>query len=375
MKIITLVDSFKGSISSLEIKEILEAKAKNHNIFLKAIPMSDGGEGFLTTIGYIFNKKLKTLTISSFNKNITMPFLIYNNKVYLEAATIVGINLLKAEQLNPYKHKTTALGQVIELFYNKGYKDFVIGLGGTATNDFGLGLIEALGAKFYIKDKVVNDFKIKDLNKLSKIDLSALDKYKNINFQLITDVSNKSFGRKGATKVFSGQKGLNKKHFSSFEKGLKHYTKILIKAGAFNASSLDGSGAAGGLGFIFLSIFNSAIHLGADYILNLLNFKEISQNYDIVITGEGKVDKQSLDGKVVFEVLKQSKTKTIIICGINDLNEKQLKKQYYNLVNILPIVPNITNLEDSIKDKKYFKILIDKLFRYLKKEEGKYYER
>lgn len=369
MKILSLVDSFKGSLSSLEIKHILESAAQKYNHDLRAIPMSDGGEGFLNTISYILNKKVKYQTIFTFNKKVEMPYLINEDKVYLEVAAIVGMNLLKQEDLNPYNYKTTAIGDVIKQFYNKGYKNFVIGLGGTATNDFGIGLVESLGAVFYdTKGNPNNEIEIKELKKLSKIDLEPLKNYRDINIDLITDITNVSFGRNGATKTFAKQKGLNKKDFNKFEKSLKIYVKKLINAGALNSRNKKGSGAAGGLGFVFLSLFNSNIYVGAKYILKMLRFDEVNNDYNLVLTGEGKVDKQSLKGKVVFEVLKQSKTQTIIVCGINELNEKKLKKQYYQLINILAIVPNIATIEQSINDVKHFKVLIDNLFKYLTKD-------
>lgn len=377
MKILTLVDSFKSSLTAEEIKEVLKTKALKYNFAIDSYPMSDGGEGFLTTLKYIFNESFNYIEITSFNKLIKVPYIIYKDKVYLESATIIGLNITKT---NPLTNLSNGLGEILKKLYEMGYKNFVIGLGGTATTDFGLGVLKEFDVKFYNKNNdLIKNIKLTELVDVYKIDITSLNKYSDLNVEIITDVTNKALGKKGATHVFAKQKGASDKDIKIIEKNVKNLIKRLIEANALDATNFKSSGAAGGLGFMFMSLFNAKVNLGTPYILNLLNFTEINNNYDLIITGEGKLDKQSLDGKVVFEIIKQTNKETIIISAINELNLKDIKKDFHNVVDIYSIVPSITTKEKAIKEGlRYFEQLVDNLFMEIYniyKEKGGYYER
>ena len=230
------------------------------------------------------------------------------------------------------------MGQVILDAITNKVTNFYIGLGGTISNDGGKGMLEALGFEF--KEKVIKN--------------SSID-YSKYNFHIISDVKNTLLGKNGATYTYAIQKGAVKSLLPVLEHKMKEFSDKITNFLSVDYTNHIGSGAAGGLGFAFLSILNAKYHNGINFILNHLNIDSIVDKYDLIITGEGKIDYQSIQGKIVFELLSRYNKKILILCAINDVKNKNN--------TIKSIVPDITCVEKSLKRPKYY---FTKLIKSLK---------
>lgn len=337
MKVLVAVNEFKGSLSSLEIGEIVSNKLNSNydNITTLIQPIADGGDGFLALFkGF---EKMKFKTINAADQECEVNYLIDTERkeAVIEIAEVIGLKHLKDIQRDPFKTSTVGLGKLISFLLKKGINHFIIGLGGSATNDCGIGMLSELGIQFIDKNGNICKHGINDLMKINKIDLRFIDeKFKTAKFTIITDVNNPLIGINGATYVYSKQKGLSENKFQEVDKYVENFSNIVNTVVQQNNTFNEGSGAAGGLGFAFMSFSNAVIQSGSQFMINYLGLEEIIQGVDIVITGEGKLDKQSFMGKAPIEVAKVAKKynkKVIFLAGnilddeFSELNEDDKK--------------------------------------------------
>ncbi len=348
-KVLIMIDSFKGTISSIDLGKMMAKKLNNEKIKASYYPISDGGEGFYDAIKpHLDLKKIKiTITDLDLSKKETFYYVDKEN-AYIEVSEYIGFKGFNKGK-NPLKFTSKALGEIIKDIHKRNIKTIKIGLGGTLTNDFGLGLLEELGVKFY-SDVELKNLTIKDLLNVSSIDISSLEKYRDIKVTILSDVFSPLFGPNGATYTYGIQKGLKKSELEFVEKSGQHLYELLIKEGLKDTKDVLGAGAAGGLGNIFASIFDYKIMHGLSYILSLANFDNLIKDYDLIITGEGKIDFQSLQGKVVFEIAKRTEKPVILVCGISTIKLDKAKKHYKNIKALYSIVPKVATLENSLKN-------------------------
>ena len=345
MKILSIIDSFKGTLSSLEISHIVKEELEKKGAEVTCIPISDGGEGFLEAYNYINNlDKISVKTVDAFGRPIDAYYLFDNEKklAVIELALESGITLIKKTELNPFKANTYGLGLVIKEAINNGAKNILIGIGGSASNDGGSGMLEALGVKFYDKDNnLITGLCNEKLSLIDHIDKKDFQKFiSKVRFDVCSDVTNPLLGPNGATYVFSIQKGAKTSDLSILEANMEHFSEFL------EGATIKGSGAAGGVGYALRAYFNSFFHSGIAYLLDQIHFKSIIREYDYIITGEGKLDKQSLTGKVISEVIRLSTSKRVLLlCAINELNESLGTN-----VRIVSIVGENYTKEESLKD-------------------------
>jgi len=359
MKVLGIIDSFKGSITSKELGEILKEELSKKKILCDYIPLSDGGEGFLEMLES-FDKKLKRIYVETFDpllRKINTYYLVdeEKKKAYLEYAKSSGVGLLQVSEYNPYQTSSYGFGIIIKDALNRGYYDLTIGIGGSITNDGGSGIIEALGGRFY--DKSGNLLTYINNEKLNLIENIEINLYKNINIRIVSDVKNLILGSSGSTYVFAIQKGAKQEDLPYLEKNMENYVQKVEETLQMRFRDIEGSGAAGGVGFALLALFNAQVIKGINYFFEKINFEEIISKYDYIITGEGKIDQTSLYGKVVFAILKRvPKGKVIVICGDNELANEYFSEYQ---TKVYKIVGNLTTLENSLKEpKKYLKKLI-----------------
>ncbi len=327
MKVLVAVNEFKGSLSSLEIGEIISDKLNSNydNITTLIQPIADGGDGFLALFkGF---EKMKFKTINAARQECEVNYLLDTKRkeAVIEIAEVIGLKHLKDTQRDPYKTSTVGLGRLISFLLKKGINHFIIGLGGSATNDCGIGMLSELGVQFTDKNGNICEHGIHDLMKINQIDLRFIDeKFKNAKFTIISDVNNPLIGINGATYVYSKQKGLSESKFQEVDKYVENFAKIVNNVVKKNNVYNEGSGAAGGLGFAFMSFSNATIQSGSQFMINYLGLEEIIQDIDIVITGEGKLDKQSFMGKAPIEVAKVAKkyNKKVIFLAGNILDDE-----------------------------------------------------
>ena len=331
-KCIICSDSFKGTLSSIEICDIAERVI--HSAFpdcsVISIPVADGGEGtvdcFLKAIG---GKTEKIEVTGPLHEKVTARYMRKGNAAVIEMASAAGLPLT-GDRKNPAITTTFGVGQLIKHAVNSGCKDILLGLGGSATNDGGCGCAAALGTKFFNSSNEEFIPVGGTLKDISRIDNSETEKLlKEISITVMCDVDNPLFGQRGAAYIFAPQKGADEKMVKVLDEGLKHFADIINTDLHINISDTPGSGAAGGMGAGCIAFFNAELKSGIEAVLDLTEFNSHLKGTDLVITGEGKLDDQSLHGKVISGIAQRTKTANIPLIAvvgsiddsINDLSE------------------------------------------------------
>lgn len=363
-KVLAIIDSFKGTLDSVTLGKIIKDVADEDQVQLDFLPISDGGEGFHDAISYVIDaKEIKVAITDLDGRNRASEYLVYQDVAYIEVAKLIGFTGFKSKLRLPYDFTSKALGEVVLDLYNKGIREVVIGLGGSLTNDFGVGLIEVLGAKFYDRNNnLMKNVTPKLMMHISRVDLSNLEKYKDLKITVTSDVTNPLLGETGATHVFARQKGASRFIREKLEEAGTYYSKLLIEAGAKDYINLPGAGAAGGLGFALASMFDTKIVSGIDYVLNLMKFDKIVEHYDVIVTGEGKIDQQSLSGKVVFNIANKTDKDVYLVSALSLISTKEAKAKFSNIKKIYSIVPSLASREESLANASYyFKKLAEKV--------------
>lgn len=320
---ILVPDSFKGTLSAIEVCNIMKSSIKNlyKDANIISVPVADGGEGTVDAFLYALGGEKKSVWVSdAFNEQKILAHyaMLKDNIAVIEMAACAGLPLVK-NRLEPDKTTTFGVGELIIDAINSGAKKIILGLGGSATNDGGCGMAAALGVKF--KDEQDQEFIPTGgtLSQIYKIDMNNIySKIKDIEFISMCDVDNPLCGRLGASAVFAPQKGADEDMVKSLDEGLAHLAKIIKRDLHIEVKDIKGAGAAGGLGAGSIAFLQSKLTKGIDVILDTINFDELVSKADIVFTGEGKFDSQSLHGKVVMGVANRSqkyKTPVIVVTG------------------------------------------------------------
>lgn len=357
-KIIVASDSFKGTLTSEEICDICTKTIKKQlpSCQVIPIPIADGGEGTVDAFIKAINASKIEITVKdSYFNTIKTYYAIKDTTAFIEVASSSGLPQVENNK-NPSLTSTYGIGEQIQDAINKGVNKIVLGLGGSSTNDGGCGCASALKVKFYDKNNKEFIPTGKTLININKIDTSECKKLlKNVEIIAMCDVTNKMYGKNGAAYIFAPQKGANKEMVKELDKGLKHLAKIIKKDLKMNIANIKGTGAAGALGAGIIAFFNGKLQSGIDTILDITDFNNKLENTDLVITGEGKVDLQSLKGKTISGVIKRCKEKNInviIISGIIDKNcLKHIKKEKI-IKGIYPITKEIKSFEEIKKESK-----------------------
>lgn len=320
---ILVPDSFKGTLSAIEVCNIMKSSIKNlyKDANIISVPVADGGEGTVDAFLYALGGEKKSIWVSdAFNEQKILAHyaMLKDDIAVIEMATCAGLPLVK-NRLEPDKTTTFGVGELIIDAVNSGAKKIILGLGGSATNDGGCGMASALGVKF--KDEQDQEFIPTGgtLSQIYKIDMNNIySKIKDVEFISMCDVDNPLCGRLGASAVFAPQKGADEDMVKSLDEGLAHLAKIIKRDLHIEVKDIKGAGAAGGLGAGSIAFLQSKLTKGIDVILDTIKFDELVSKADIVFTGEGKFDSQSLHGKVVMGVANRSqkyKTPVIVVTG------------------------------------------------------------
>ena len=320
---ILVPDSFKGTLSAIEVCNIMKSSIKNlyKDANIISVPVADGGEGTVDAFLYALGGEKKSVWVSdAFNEQKILAHyaMLKDDIAVIEMAACAGLPLVK-NRLEPDKTTTFGVGELIIDAINSGAKKIILGLGGSATNDGGCGMAAALGVKF--KDEQNQEFIPTGgtLSQIYKIDMNNIySKIKDVEFISMCDVDNSLCGKLGASAVFAPQKGADEDMVKLLDEGLAHLAKIIKRDLHIEVKDIKGAGAAGGLGAGSIAFLQSKLTKGIDVILDTINFDELVSKADIVFTGEGKFDSQSLHGKVVMGVANRSqkyKTPVIVVTG------------------------------------------------------------
>jgi glycerate kinase len=324
MKIIVAPDSFKESLSAKAVassitRGILKVLPEAEII---QIPISDGGEGLLDALVDILKgKRISVKVKDPLFRTIEAEYgIIENGKTaIIEMAKASGLELLDKDERNPLVTSTFGTGEIIVDALDRGCRKIIIGIGGSATNDAGVGMVKALGGKFLnSKDQEIGNGG-GALDELDKIDLSELDnRILNCDIIVACDVNNPLTGKNGASLVYGGQKGGDMEQLMSLDNNLVNYASVIRKDLGIEVETIKGAGAAGGMGAGLMAFFDAKLVGGIDLILETLELEKHIENSDLVITGEGKIDLQTLNGKTIMglaKIAKKNKVPVIAIAG------------------------------------------------------------
>lgn len=359
MKVLIAPDKFKDSLSSLEVCESIKRGllAYDKCINIVSHPLADGGDGSLEVIKkYIDCESVFAEVENPLGNLIEVCYLLSKSKkAYIELASASGLGLLEPKERSPLNTSSFGTGQLVLHAINLGAKEINLFIGGSATNDAGIGIASALGVEFI--DATGNKIKPigKNLPIISDIRIeNILFDVSSISFNIYTDVKNVLYGNRGAAYVFAKQKGAMEHEIDFLDIGLKHFAEIIYRKFDFDISSIKGGGAAGGVGAGLYALFNVNIKSGIDEIFKLTNFEKKFKNLDLVITGEGKLDESSFNGKVVGEVTRLAKTlgkKVVILVGENTMLKESILD---NILAIDSIIENAENVTDAFLNASYY---------------------
>ncbi|MEK4627154.1 MAG: glycerate kinase [Solibacillus sp.] len=361
MKIVISPDSFKGSLTSYEVATIISRTIKKINDSIETIclPIADGGEGTLDAlIQATDGEYLTTVVQNPLGKNVEATFGILGDgeTCLIEMAKASGLTLINEDEKNPRFATTYGTGQLITRALNLGYRKFIIGIGGSATNDGGLGLLRALGMKFYSHDGSEITSDVWQLNSLKQIETKNFDeRIEQSTFIVACDVNNPLVGPNGATTIFGPQKGVKQEEIQLFDDSLKMYGLKIEEHTQMALQNCAGAGAAGGIGAAFMAFFPSQFKRGIDVVLDAVEFTKHIQHADFVITGEGRSDMQTLSGKApigVATLAKEGGVPTILLSGSVEMSSVPLLKEFF--IHVESIVNKDVSLEKSITRPAYY---------------------
>lgn len=313
MKITVAIDSFKGSLSTFEAGTAISEAAKS--VFPKAevsvCPLADGGEGTMEAIVLSNEGELHEVSVlNPVGKRIIAKYGIIPKRktAVIEMATAAGLTLIEDKERNPLYTTTYGVGEMILDAINKGCRNFIVGIGGSATNDGGVGMLQALGFDFLDdKGQQVSHGAI-GLKALKTIRIDNVNSnLKDCEFLVACDVKNPLCGENGCSSVFARQKGGTDETIPIMDEWLKNYAKLTKEIYSFADQNTEGAGAAGGLGFAFLAYLSGKMQSGIDIVIKETNLESFVKDADIVVTGEGRLDKQSVMGKAPIGVAKLAK--------------------------------------------------------------------
>jgi glycerate kinase len=359
VKIAIAPDSFKGSYSALEVTHFIEEGIKNYNNKIETVklPLSDGGDGFLDIFSYHLDCKEVIAKVSDpLGREVFGKLLQNGDTAYIEMAQASGLSLLSEEERDPELCSSFGFGELIKKAMDLGSKSIILGLGGSATNDGGAGMAEALGVKFYSQSKIINNIKGRDLLSITKIDISELDpRVRDCSYTIGSDVKNPLLGSDGSTFIYGKQKGGSIEKLQRLEKGMVnyHYQLSDLFGRSFNS---EGMGAAGGCGAGVSAFLNGKIGSGINLILERVGFEDRVRGCDLIITGEGCCDYQSSQGKVVSGVAdlgRRLSIPVIVIAGSLDegydsLFAKGIRSIYSISNNLLSVKQTISRTRELI---------------------------
>lgn len=354
MNILVACDSFKGSLSSAEIIRILKETAEKtlNDVTVTGVQIADGGEGTLAAL--LACGKYKTVTVrckNPFFKEITACYAIGETDAVIEMAAASGLTLIPYKDGNALYTTTYGTGELIRDAVCRGAKHIYICVGGSATNDGGIGALSALGFRFLDKNGETLNPTGESLSRITAVNFENVINTDGIRFTVVADVENPLLGENGATYVYGKQKGAVRHMADILEEGMKNYADITEQATGIRLHDLKSAGAAGGLGGGLTAYLKADVQSGIETVLRLTNFDSMVKNADAVITGEGKLDNQSLCGKAVSGVCKAAKKynrPVYAVAGRCELTESELKELgIKNTVTLLAFAPSVKDSIDN----------------------------
>jgi glycerate 2-kinase len=355
MKIVIAPDSFKGSLSAIDTAKALEKGIKNVFPYAETIliPMADGGDGTLDTLVVATEGKREPVVVKGpLGNEVEAEYGILgdNKTCVIEIAIASGLCLVEHDSLNPLITTTYGTGQLIKKALDNGYRKFIIALGGSATNDGGAGMLQALGVKLLDRKGKEVSYGGGELGKIHTIEMENFDKrIFESEFIIASDVQNPLIGLNGASHVFGPQKGATKQMVQVLDDNMGHWANLVEKVTGKHIHDLTGAGAAGGMGGAFLAFFPSRMQRGVDVVIEHVKLNDALLDADLVLTGEGQVDFQTASGKTPMGVAQVAKSKnipTIIVAGSVGPGIESLYE--YGVISINSIINRPMTLKEAM---------------------------
>ena len=345
-KIVIALDSFKGSLTSTQAAE---AAAKGIREVLPqcqvvCLPVSDGGEGILDALlQAIGGQYISCPAHDPLMRPLTVPYGVSADKqtAIIEMAAASGLTLVSPQERNPLRTTTYGTGEQIRHALSQGCRHVLLGLGGSATNDAGLGMLQALGYVFKDKNgQEIGPMRGECLERIARIDTSNVpQEVREAQFTAACDVNNPFLGLSGAAHVFAPQKGAGPTDVAKLEKGMSHIAELISQNTGTDISAMPGAGAAGGMGGALAAFLHASLKPGIQLLLNTLHFAEMIQDAGLIITGEGKADRQTLMGKVPAGILHEARQQEIpvwLLAGAVDDKPMLLEAGFQDVYCINP---------------------------------------
>ncbi|QNH66158.1 glycerate kinase [Proteus vulgaris] len=357
MKIVIAPDSFKESLSAKEVATAIKQGFSRYlpNAQYCCIPMADGGEGTVTSLVEATQGRfISTQVCSPLGKQVTATWGILgdNSTAVIEMAQASGLHLIPSSQRNPNLTTSYGTGELINAALEMGVKKIILGLGGSATNDAGAGMMQALGLG--LKDKLGSSlpFGGQALTQLHSIDITTLNpKLKQVEIEIACDVTNPLCGENGASAIFGPQKGATKDDIAQLDKALRHFGTYLENMTQRNLINIAGSGAAGGLALPLLAFTQATLSPGIELVAKVVELEKYFIDADLVITGEGRMDSQSAQGKTPIGVaLLAKKYHRPVIALVGGYLPDYGVVHQQGIDAVFSIVPGVSTLDDALRN-------------------------
>ncbi len=354
MKFLFASDSFKGTLSSKRTIELLSEAA--HEVFgactCEGVPVADGGEGTTDAVVQASEGEIRKVIVHGplMEPEEASFGVLDEHRAVMEMAAASGLTLIPAEHRDPRKTTTYGTGELLKSILDQGFTDISIAIGGSATNDGGMGCMRALGVKFLDQDGKELEGRGEDLSRVAKIDSSGMDaRLRQANMTVMCDVNNPLCGKNGAAYTFGKQKGGTPQMLDELESGMQNYRDVMIREFGVNPDEMPGSGAAGGLGAALQVYMNASLKSGIETVLDLIDFDARLDGVSLVVTGEGQTDWQTCFGKVVQGVGLRCKKHGIPAVALVGAMGKGAEQIYeYGICSIMTTVNAAMPLKEAL---------------------------
>ncbi|HFI5203507.1 TPA: glycerate kinase [Streptococcus agalactiae] len=362
MKVVVAIDSLKGSLSSLEagnaIKESINEVISGADV--EVHPLADGGEGTVEALTLGMGGTIETIPVKGpLGEKVHASYGIIPQRqlAIIEMAAAAGITLIATEERNPLHTTTYGVGEMIKDAISKGCRHFIIGIGGSATNDGGAGMLQALGYALLDKDNQEISLGAQGLADLKSISTDkVIEELKECDFKIACDVTNPLCGAQGCSSIFGPQKGADEDMITKMDTWLSNYATLATSVSEKADATIEGTGAAGGLGFAFLAFTNATLEPGIDIILSEINIEKAISEADLVVTGEGHLDGQTVMGKAPIGVAKLAKKygkKVVAFSG--SVTEDAILCNQHGIDAFFPIVRRLISLDEAMSKEVAYK--------------------
>lgn len=352
-KVVIAIDSFKGSLAAHEVAEALARGVRSVYPLCEIVemPLADGGEGTAEIITRACGGKwVAVRTFNPLGVPITAHYGVIDDQcAVLDVASAAGLTLLRAEERNPMITSSRGVGEMMRDALNRGCRSMIIGVGGSATNDCAVGLLAALGFRFLDSQGVEVEPCGASLNSIASIDSSGADnRLSECHITLAVDVRSPFCGKQGAAHIFAPQKGATPEMVAKLDEGMAHFASLVERHCGVDITHIEGAGAAGGIGGVLHALCGATICSGAEVVMERVALDKHLSGCDLIITGEGRIDSQTLEGKLPARVLAHAHPRGIPVVAVGGGVRLSAELEQCGFAEIVASTPSAMPLEEAM---------------------------